>query len=112
MRVTVRDQRHQFNPQTHAYAEYRAFSGLIGYDSPLDVTVSLTRGPARGREDGRVVCTIAVTLASGETAEVRAVARHPHAAIDKAVSLLQERSPRPSGRPDPLQTAAAERENA
>lgn len=96
MRLSVRDERHQFNQQTHAYAEYRAFSSLVHADFPVDdVTVTLTRGPGNDEADheGRIACTIAVRMASGDVVEARAVARHAYAAIDRAVSLIRRRSP-------------------
>ena len=54
------------------------------------MTITLARGPADGSEDdGTVVCTIAITMASGEVAEAQAVAAHAYAAIDRAVSLIR-----------------------
>lgn len=99
MRLTVRDERKQFTRQTHAYAEYRAFSRLAGADPPVeDVTVTLARSAPDGNgdeEDGRddedegIVCTIAIRTGTGEIAEARAVARHACAAIDRAASLIR-----------------------
>jgi hypothetical protein len=92
MRPIVRDEHKQFSPQTRAYAEYRAFSSLVGSEAPVrDVTVTLARAPAEGSDDdGMAVCTVAVRIASGEVTEVQAVARHPYAAIDQAVSLIRQ----------------------
>ena len=94
MRVIVHDERNEFNRQTHAYAEYRAFSGLVGKDADVaDVTVDLTQPPRdEDKEDNRtVVCTIAVRMTSGEIERARAMARHACAAIDRAVSLIRHR---------------------
>ncbi len=101
MRLIVRDKHKQFNRQTHAYAEYRAFSSLVGSERRVsDVTVTLTRGPVDGTEDdGTVVCTIAITMASDEVAEVQAVAPHAYAAIDRAVSLIRHTPLAADGRP-------------
>jgi hypothetical protein len=91
MRLTVRDEPGHFDQQTHAYAEFRAFSSIIGSEVPAEhVTVTLSRGPASDGDDGeRVVCTIAVTMTSGAVAEARAVANPACAAIDRAVALLR-----------------------
>ena len=87
MRLTVRDEREDFNQQTCGYAEYRAFSTLVSRgDRVSDVTITLTRG--RSKDQALVVCTIAIETASGETAEARAAARHAYAAIDAAVSRI------------------------
>lgn len=89
MRLTIRDESRHFDQQTHAYAEYRAFSTLAGHDRRFDeVTVDLT-GAEDGRPERRVVCRIAVTMRSGEAAEFRAAARHPYAAIDRALALVR-----------------------
>lgn len=114
MRLIVRDERNQFNQQTHAYAEYRAFSSLVGHDDPVsNVTVTLTRAPGGGCDDDTtVVCTIAVRMASGEVTEVQAVARHAYAAIDRAVSLIRRTQSAPGGAPGRTGTAAADRESA
>ncbi len=95
MRLTVEDDARQFDQQTHAYAEYRAFASLVGTDGSIeDVTLTLTRRSADVPEgDEEVVCTIAVRLGSGQVAEARAVERHAYAAIDRAVSLIR-RTPR------------------
>ena len=92
MRLTVHDERRLFNQQTHAYAEYRAFSRLADRADPIDeVAVMLTRGPAdEAHPDGPVVCRVAVTLRSGEGAAAQAVAGHAYAAIDGAVSLVRQ----------------------
>jgi hypothetical protein len=92
MQLIVRDEHKQFNQQTHAYAEYRAFSSLVGNDSPVrDVMVTLTRGPADGSDDdAMVVCTIAVRTMSGDVTDVQAVGRHAYAAIDRAVSRIRQ----------------------
>jgi len=91
MRLIVRDKHKQFNQQTHAYAEYRTFSSLVGSDGHVgDVTITLVRGPADGTEaNGPIVCTIAATMATGEVAKVEAMAAHAYAAIDRAVSLIR-----------------------
>jgi hypothetical protein len=92
MRLIVQDQRRRFDQQTHAYAEYRAFSNLVGNErSVADVTVTLAREPADGSDDdAMVVCTIAVRIKSGDVTEVQGVARHAYAAIDKAASLIRQ----------------------
>ena len=91
MRLTILDEPQDFTRQTHAYAEYRAFSGLADREAPIeDVTVTLARREADEADTGdSVVCTIAVTLGTGEGAAVRAVAGHAYAAIDNAVSLIR-----------------------
>jgi hypothetical protein len=98
MRLTVRDDCNQFNQQTHAYAEYRAFSRIVANDLPADeVLVSLASEPAADVEgnDASVVCRIVVTMQSGEVAEASATAAHAYAAIDRAVSLIRPgRAPR------------------
>lgn len=91
MRLTIHDEREDFTRQTHAYAEYRAFSGLADREAPIeDVTVTLARRGGGEADIGSVVCTIAVTLGTGEGAAVRAVAGHAYAAIDNAVSLMRQ----------------------
>ena len=93
MRLTVRDERGQFNRETHAYAEYRAFSSTIGSHVPVEeVTVTLSRRPVVGTdtEGGGVVCAISIRKASGDVVQVRAVARHAYAAIDEVVSRIRE----------------------
>jgi hypothetical protein len=94
MRLTIRDDHHQFDRQTHAYAEYRAFSSLVGTGGAVEqVTVSLARRPDGPARDSHVACTVAVRLASGEVASVRAADRHAYAAIDRAVSLVRDAVP-------------------
>jgi hypothetical protein len=102
MRLTILDERQDFTRQTHAYAEYRAFSGLADRETPIeDVTVTLARREAAETATGdAVVCTIAVTLGTGEGAAVRAVAGHAYAAIDNAVSLIRH-VPLPAGEESP-----------
>ena len=104
MRLTILDERQDFTRQTHAYAEYRAFSGLADREAPIeDVTVTLARRGAADADTGdSVVCTIAVTLGTGEGAAVRAVAGHAYAAIDNAVSLMRH-VPLPAGEESPAQ---------
>jgi ribosome-associated translation inhibitor RaiA len=91
VQLTVRDECRQFSPQTHAYAEYFAFSSLVGHDAaPESVTVTLTRERSvHGEDDDRVVCTVAVRMESGAVAEAHAVERHAYAAIERAVSLIR-----------------------
>jgi ribosome-associated translation inhibitor RaiA len=92
MRLIVQDEQNEFSRQTHAYAEYRAFSGLVGHDADVaDVTVELRRpaGENERHDDERVVCTITVRMTSGEIERALAVTRHAYAAIDRAVSLLR-----------------------
>ena len=80
MRLIVVDEHKHFSQQTHAYAEYRAFSGLAGTDDRARaITITLERRDAADAE-GRVVCTVAVTTGAGEAAEVRAIGRHACAA--------------------------------
>ena len=115
MRLTVRDERRQFNRQTHAYAEYRAFSGSLGTGVPVEeVTVTLIRRSANdaARDEGRVVCTIAVTVASGDVVEARAVARHAYAAIDRAVSVIRHKPIVAARTPPRTRRAAAGGESA
>ena len=98
MRLNVQDQGSRFNQQTHAYAEYRAFLNLAGCDAVSDVTITLAREPAdKSDDDAMVVCTIALTVPSGDITEVQGVAHHVYAAIDKAVSLIRRTQPTASG---------------
>ncbi len=111
MRLTVRDEPGHFDQQTHAYAEFRAFSSIIGSEVPVeDVTVTLSRGPAS--DDDRVVCTIAVTMTSGAVAEARAVACPACAAIDRAVALLRRIQSPATGDSAVARSAPGERESA
>jgi hypothetical protein len=112
MRLIVRDERNQFNLQTRAYAECRAFSSLVGNEGPVgDVTVTLTRGPADScDDDAMVICTIAA-VAPGEVTEVQAVGRHAYAAIDRAVSLIRQTQRTPSGTPVRVRIAAPDCES-
>lgn len=95
MRLLVHDERNIFSEQTRAYAEYRAFSGLIGSDEDVAHVLVTLRHRARddARGDDPVVCTIAVARRSGGTEQVHAVARHAYAAIDRAVALIGRTSP-------------------
>jgi ATP/maltotriose-dependent transcriptional regulator MalT len=95
MRLNVQDQRRRFTQQTHAYAEYRAFSNLVACDRSVeDVTITLAREPADGSDDDAVVvCTIALRVPSGAVTKVQGVARHACAAIDNAVSLIRRAQP-------------------
>jgi hypothetical protein len=114
MRLIVEDDAKQFDQQTRAYAEYRAFSSLMGDDDSIeDVTLTLARRSAEASEDdGRVACTIAVRLGSGAVAEARAVARHAYAAIDGAVSLVRRSLPIAAGTPIGARSVSASRESA
>jgi ribosome-associated translation inhibitor RaiA len=114
MRLIVEDEAKQFDQQTHAYAEYRAFSSLVGTNGSIEsVTLTLTRRSADAAEDdGRVVCTIAVRLTSGEVAEARAVARHAYAAIDRAVSLVRRTPSIVAATPVDDRNVSASRESA
>jgi hypothetical protein len=97
MRLIVVDEHKHFSQQTHAYAEYRAFSGLAGTDDRARaITITLERRDVADAE-GSVVCTVAVTTSAGEGAEVRAIGRHACAAIDRAVSLIRHRPTRAPG---------------
>lgn len=88
MQLTVRDEEKQFDRQTHAYAEYRVFSTLASDGSShRAVTVTLTRMDGTGSRYP-VQCTVAVTMSCGDVARVRAPARHPYAAIDRAAALI------------------------
>ncbi|HEX6974801.1 MAG TPA: HPF/RaiA family ribosome-associated protein [Vicinamibacterales bacterium] len=83
MQLTVRDDHQDFNRQTHAYAEYRAFAGLAGHPAPITgVTVTLERGT------GAMRCAVSLTLQSGEVLGTEASGPHIYAAIDRAVALL------------------------
>ena len=98
MQVTVRDARRYFNRQTHAYAEYRAFSRLASDGRAIErVAIALARVEVARRraaqddgapEAGSVLCQITVELAGDARIEVQAIAPHPHAAIDRAVALI------------------------
>jgi ribosome-associated translation inhibitor RaiA len=112
MRLIVEDQRKRFDQQTHAYAEYRAFSNLVGNDKSVgDVTVTLAHEPADGSDvDAMVVCTIVVKMPSGDVTEVQGAARHAYAAIDKAVSLIRQTNQRRAAQQVRTQTAAIDRE--
>jgi len=86
MQLTVRDVNRDFDQQTRAYAEYRAFAALAGRGEPIEqVTVTLAR---RGGPAGTVACRIAVRLCSGEPIDVEAFAPRPYAAIERAAGLL------------------------
>jgi ribosome-associated translation inhibitor RaiA len=114
MRLIVEDDAKQFDQQTRAYAEYRAFSSLMGDDDSIeDVTLTLARRSAEAsKDDGRVACTIAVRLGSGAVAKARAVARHAYAAIDRAVSLVRRSLPIAAGTPIGARSVSASRESA
>ena len=116
MRLTIRDEPGHFDQQTHAYAEFRAFSSIIGSEVPVeDVTLTLSRGPAGDDDDDddeRVVCTIAVTMTSGAVAEARAVACPACAAIDRAVTLLRRIQSPATGASTIAQSARGDRESA
>lgn len=107
MRVLVRDQRDEFDEQTRAYAEYRAFSGLVGHGAEVsDVIVELGRRRRNDERDHeRIVCMIAARLISGKTEHAEAVARHAYAAIDRAVSLIRRRPSLTAGTPGRTQVA-------
>jgi hypothetical protein len=114
MRVTVRDEHRQFSRETHAYAEYRAFSSTIGSHVPVeDVTLTLARRAAAATrtDGGGVVCTIRIRTESGDVVEAEAVARHPHAAIDRVVALIRE-NPSQDGIADRVRRAPCGRQNA
>jgi hypothetical protein len=88
MRLTVQDVKCDFDRQTHAYAEYRAFATLAGRADPIeDVTVTLARRGLEA-EEAQVSCAIAVRLRSGEVVGAEACAGRPYAAIDRAVRLV------------------------
>lgn len=110
MRLIVLDERSAFDQQTHAYAEYKAFSTMAGHDADVaEITVMLAR-PARdddGRGDGGVVCAMTVRMTSGEFEQARAVARHAYAAIDEAVSLIRQRPSLAGGTPGRIQSATS-----
>jgi hypothetical protein len=89
MRLTVHDVKCDFDRQTHAYAEYRAFATLAGRADPIeDVTVTLARRGLEAEEEAQVSCAIAVRLRSGEVVGVEASAGRPYAAIERAVRLV------------------------
>jgi hypothetical protein len=93
MRIVICDGENCFDDQTHAYAEYRVFSSLAGETTSIR-TVLVTLAGARGAapappEGGRAACSVAVTTTGGRRAEVRAVAAHPYAAIDRAAGLIR-----------------------
>ncbi len=93
MRTTVQDEGRHFDRQTHAYAEYRVFSKLIGTDGVEgDVTVTVALKRLDGDEPGAslVRCEIAVAQRSSEVARVQALGPHPYAAIDRAAALIGE----------------------
>jgi hypothetical protein len=86
MQLTIRDVNHDFDQQTRAYAEYRAFAALAGCGTPIEeVTVTLAHHDAAG---GTVACRIAVRSYSGRLIDVEAFAAHPYAAIERAVGLV------------------------
>jgi ribosome-associated translation inhibitor RaiA len=91
VQLIIRDELRQFSAQTHAYAEYRAFSRLVGFDADAEsVTVTLAHEQSgHGEHDDRVVCTVALRRASGDVTEAHAVERHAYAAIERAVSLIR-----------------------
>lgn len=65
MRPIIRDYAAHFDPQTHAYAEYRVFSSLAArYACVIGIVVELAH---HGRGSRTVVsCTIVITIAGGE----------------------------------------------
>ena len=86
MQLTVRDVNRDFDQQTRAYAEYRAFAALAGCGTPIEqITVTLAH---RDAADGTVACRIAVRWCSGRLIDVEASAAHPYAAIERAVGLV------------------------
>jgi hypothetical protein len=101
MQPIVRDAGEQFDRQTHAYAEYRVFSGLAAERVPLAsavVTLARSRGDA-GASGAQ--CRIKVATVDGETFDAKADEGHPYAAIDRAMALVtaairahRSRSPR------------------
>lgn len=90
MRPVVIDDENHFDGQTHAYAEYRVFSGLATENASLEqAVVVLTRGVGTdGSREPGATCTIHVTTATGVTLETGATEHHPYAAIDKAAALI------------------------
>ena len=93
MRTTVQDEGRHFDRQTHAYAEYRVFSrlmGAAGVEGDVTVLVALKRldGDAPGAP--LVRCEIAVAQRASEVARVQALGPHPYAAIDRAAVLIGE----------------------
>ena len=86
MQLTVRDVNHDFDQQTRAYAEYRAFAALTGRGQGIEqVTVTLANQDAPG---AAVACRIAARLCSGELIDVEAYAPHAYAAIERAAVLV------------------------
>lgn len=100
MRIEVRNERF-FDPQTHAYAEYRVFATLAPLGNRVrHVTITLAHADPSGAHPvsgARVVCTVSVTTGPGQRAEVRAKGRHPYEAIDRAAgrmrNVLKQRTP-------------------
>ncbi len=81
MQPVVRDDAKQFDPQTHAYAEFRLFSRLAAERTSVSSAVVTLH-----RADTHTVCWITVVTADGETLHATASERHPYAAIDRAVA--------------------------
>ena len=89
MRPIVRDAGEQFDRQTHAYAEYRVFSGLAAERVPL-VSAIVTLDRCTGGNGGAMsaLCRITVATGDGETFQGSASEAHPYAAIDRATALI------------------------
>lgn len=89
MRPVVRDAGDQFDRQTHAYAEYRVFSGLAAERVALvSAVVTLNRSTCGNGSTTSALCWITVATVDGETFQEQAAEAHPYAAIDRATALI------------------------
>lgn len=85
MNIEVIDIARAFGRQTRAYAEYRIFSSLARFAPHVrEVAVSLTPD-----DTGRgVLCSVAVTFASGTPVRCNARGRHAYDAIDRVARRI------------------------
>ena len=88
LRIEVRDDSGILSAQARSYAEYRVFASLTR-DALAVRAASVELGRKAGHAAG-VVCAITITLASTGLVQVRATAKHPYAAIDRAAQRAAE----------------------
>jgi ribosome-associated translation inhibitor RaiA len=86
MRIDVKSPSREFDDQTRAYAEFRAFSTLARFNDAVEhANVSLKHLPA-GLQS--VVCVVDVTLSDGTRARISARGAHPYSAINRAAERV------------------------
>jgi hypothetical protein len=86
MRIDASTVGREFGDHARAYAEFRIFSALARFsDTVRGATVSLTRPRPFSQS---VWCSVAVTLAPGTHARVRARGRHAYDAINRAADRV------------------------